>query len=265
MHNDFNRGEKVCEILVVDDDKIYLDMMKTILGKLGNRVDISNSSYKALEMAEGKCYDIIFADYVMPELTGYELMTKIRNSGGLSSSAVIVMLSGRKESEMASLNLGGFDVFMRKPVSIEVLSKFIDEYRSNTLLIQSKVDNEEQNRKVISYLQNKEFDTNEGIKYARNSIVFYQELLFLFSENANDNMCKINNIKLPEDSSEYELILNEQTQIAKNIGAYKLYNRLFKHIIALSLNEYEWIKKDVPELLDLWKTTAEIANQAGTM
>ncbi|TVP91755.1 GGDEF domain-containing response regulator [Alkalibacterium sp.] len=109
------------KILVVDDELLLANIIKTRLGYLGYEVDYAKDGQEALVMLKQQAYDLVLLDIMLPKVTGIEVL-KTFKSGNFGSDPKIVMISG-KHSETAvleSLRLGADD-FFEKPFSLDVL------------------------------------------------------------------------------------------------------------------------------------------------
>ena len=71
---------KNINILLVDDDKDYLNMTNIFLKQLGYKVDIAEGGKSALEALSKKDYQILLLDFFMPDMTGEEVIKKVRES-----------------------------------------------------------------------------------------------------------------------------------------------------------------------------------------
>jgi len=69
---------KEYEILFVDDDKVILDMADRYLSREGYTVNLANSGLKEMELLKEKNFDIVFTDFKMPEISGIELLSAIK-------------------------------------------------------------------------------------------------------------------------------------------------------------------------------------------
>ncbi|MDC0864400.1 response regulator transcription factor [Rickettsiaceae bacterium] len=100
-------------ILIVDDDNRILKLLKKFLSQNDFLVSTSKSSSEALELLANFTYDLIILDVMMPEVTGLEFATKIKDSG---SAMPIVMLTALSEPEdrVRGLESGAND-YMTKP------------------------------------------------------------------------------------------------------------------------------------------------------
>ncbi len=108
-------------ILFVDDEKIITKSMSKILIKKGFIVDSFNDSEKAYSFFKKNFnkYDIIITDQNMPNLTGVELSSKIRN---INKNIPIILCSGYN-SIVDSSNISDYYIseYMEKPIMINEL------------------------------------------------------------------------------------------------------------------------------------------------
>lgn len=128
------------QVLVVDDNRINLNLMVTFMKKrhLSELVSAENGklAVEAVErMPNG--FDIIFMDMSMPVMNGFEATRAIRalereNDG--RKPAVIIALTGLSSSrdEVEALS-SGVDFFLTKPVSFREVSRLLDEWEKDGL------------------------------------------------------------------------------------------------------------------------------------
>ena len=119
------------EILVVDDIKMNLMVVKKLLRETKVRIDTASSGHEALDMTLNKRYDVILMDHLMPEMDGIECLKCIRNqTGGMCTDVPVIVLTANGGGENNELyNEAGFDEILAKPVSgnslEETLLRFI--------------------------------------------------------------------------------------------------------------------------------------------
>ena len=115
-------------VLVVDDDEMNLFVANALLNPYELSIETANSGPAAIEkIKSGKVYDVVFMDYMMPEMDGIEATKIIRDLG--YSQPVIALtadaVTGRAEMFLES----GFNAFISKPIDMRqmdvVLKKFI--------------------------------------------------------------------------------------------------------------------------------------------
>lgn len=114
------------KILVVDDKHTLSDLLAQFLGQK-HQVTVQKNGMAALQWLQGgDLPDLIITDLEMPELDGFELISKVRASGYFSDIPIIV-LSCRDSSadRIKCLKLGAND-YLVKPFNPEELSIRID-------------------------------------------------------------------------------------------------------------------------------------------
>ncbi len=116
-------------ILVVDDNSMNRDLFVSLLKKTKIQISAASSGKKALAMVQQKHFDIIFMDYLMPEMDGEETLRRLRSlENNLCKNTPVIALtanafSGSREHYM---NMG-FDDFLSKPIVTEKLEALIWE------------------------------------------------------------------------------------------------------------------------------------------
>ena len=113
-------------ILAVDDRHFFLTAIKTMLQGTGYKVTCVNSGAAALKYLNKNKPDLFIFDIEMPEMDGYELAKRVRESGQTSP---IIFLTGNadKDSVVKALQAGAAD-FIVKPISKEQLLERIGKY-----------------------------------------------------------------------------------------------------------------------------------------
>lgn len=104
-------------VLVVDDAELNLKVMSAILKKTGVYAETAASPANALEKLKRRKFDILMTDLWMPEIDGFELASRIRNSGkypDLRIAAVTADIDGASSFDMSI-----FDAVLTKPVTLE--------------------------------------------------------------------------------------------------------------------------------------------------
>ncbi len=106
------------KILVVDDEKPIVDILKLNLEKNGYKVVCAYDGEMAVEMARSQEPDLILLDVMLPKMDGFSVCKTIREK----SSVPIIMLTAREEEvdKVLGLELGADD-YMTKPFSLREL------------------------------------------------------------------------------------------------------------------------------------------------
>ena len=116
-------------ILFIDDEAGIREQAKIFLEKMDKRfnVDTASDYESALEKLRGDGYDIIVADYILPESDGLDILKQLRNEG---RNIPFILLTGRDSDNIfdRAESLGADECFTKdsNPVKqYEVLSRTI--------------------------------------------------------------------------------------------------------------------------------------------
>jgi DNA-binding response OmpR family regulator len=103
-------------VLIVDDDEMAREVMRTILQAEGCAVTTAESGSRALELLKAGAFELIILDINMPGVDGLEVLTRLKQAGTPAESSV-VMTSARNDLEtvMRCVDLGA-DSYLLKPV-----------------------------------------------------------------------------------------------------------------------------------------------------
>jgi CheY-like chemotaxis protein len=111
----------------VDDVESNLFVAEGLLYPYGLSIDTVSSGFEAIDkINEGKIYDIVFMDHMMPKMDGIETTKKIRETGyaqpivALTANAII----GQSNIFMEN----GFDGFISKPIDIRQLNAILKKF-----------------------------------------------------------------------------------------------------------------------------------------
>jgi response regulator RpfG family c-di-GMP phosphodiesterase len=110
-------------ILVVDDQAINLKLLASILGRTpGVEVQTEVSAKQALAQSETKAWDLVIADYMMPEMDGLTFIRALRDLPQQAQTPVLMVTASTEPAvKYALLNMGVVD-FLPKPVDAAELT-----------------------------------------------------------------------------------------------------------------------------------------------
>ncbi|CAH0119906.1 MULTISPECIES: response regulator transcription factor [unclassified Paenibacillus] len=118
-------------ILLVDDEKAIVHMLKTVLAKEGYaNVDAAFTAEEALEASRTKTYDIILLDVMLPGQSGFDICPLLRQA----TDAPILFLTARTTDfdKLTGFALGGDD-YITKPFNpLEVVARIKAQLRRRT-------------------------------------------------------------------------------------------------------------------------------------
>jgi DNA-binding response OmpR family regulator len=122
------------KVLIVEDDKSYAEILKRVIMKNGYEINLAHDGKEGLELSTEWKPDVIIVDWMMPGMSGIELISKLREHPELKFS-YIIMLTARVETEdkIAGLEAGADD-FITKPVDFgELIARIRVGFRMKKL------------------------------------------------------------------------------------------------------------------------------------
>ncbi|MFH1241385.1 MAG: response regulator [Pseudomonadota bacterium] len=115
------------KILIVDDERDFVEMLSLRLQEVGEKVTPAYSGKECLEKLETNDFDVIILDIKMPGMDGIETLREIKKRFPLVE---VIMLTGHGTTETAveGMKLGAFD-YLLKPADFEDLAAKLEGAR----------------------------------------------------------------------------------------------------------------------------------------
>ena len=115
-------------ILIVDDERPYVDLLGELLGRYGLEVHTAYDAGDALFRLRAKKPDLILLDLKMPQMDGLSFIDQLRSKSRWSKIPIVVVSAKTaKEDQKAALEAGA-NRFLPKPFSSEDLKKVLGEF-----------------------------------------------------------------------------------------------------------------------------------------
>jgi CheY-like chemotaxis protein len=112
-------------VAVVDDSRMILNVYKTVLYKLGYESELFEFPSSALESVTEKKPDLLITDLNMPEITGIELVQKIRKKYNSSELPIIMVTTQNETQDNEVAKEAGVNLIMQKPFDENTLGEAI--------------------------------------------------------------------------------------------------------------------------------------------
>lgn len=120
--------DKKASVLIVDDSLTNLKIEQRHLQYFGLVTEICNSGEECIEkIKQGKKYDVILMDDMMPNLSGTETMLRLKEEYDYKNP-IIVLTANAIVTQRDEYLTKGFDDFISKPVSREKLYEVVKKY-----------------------------------------------------------------------------------------------------------------------------------------
>lgn len=173
-------------ILVVDDNKINLNVAEFHLKKTEATVDTAVSGQQAIALAKRNSYQIIFLDHIMPRMDGVETLRRLKEEHLVDDVPVICLsandFAGAKQMYMDY----GFTDYLSKPVKDRCLEKKVYEYLPDEYIHESTeiiTGQEDEHCNIsVNAIENKE-DIISSVEIKMNNDTETAELTHIFVFN----------------------------------------------------------------------------------
>ncbi|WP_200809766.1 response regulator [Demequina sp. NBRC 110054] len=108
-------------ILVVDDDEMIRALVSAVLDAEGADVIEASSGPEALDILSVEVPDLVISDVMMPEMNGFQLITKLRSQTDLQSVPVLFLTSRMDPGDATTGLRLGANEYLRKPFTVDDL------------------------------------------------------------------------------------------------------------------------------------------------
>ncbi|MGH7885303.1 MAG: response regulator [Thermodesulfobacteriota bacterium] len=158
---------KARKILVVDDEHLILRIITDILTKQGYEVRTAPNYHHAIQFLETEDFSAILTDIRMPEKSGIDLLTHIRE---LNQDVPVILMTGfaSMDSAMEAVKQGAFD-YLTKPLDFAKLTKVIKQSIEKFELQKTNRDLMEQLKEINNNLEEKISERSRELKNILNS------------------------------------------------------------------------------------------------
>jgi DNA-binding response OmpR family regulator len=110
----------MAKILVVEDNPELIDNIRELLEAHQHNVDCCGDGIEALGYLKSYEYDVIVLDWVLPKMTGIEIVKQFRAQGGVTP---VLMLTGRRDIDDKEHGFdAGADDYLTKPFELRELA-----------------------------------------------------------------------------------------------------------------------------------------------
>ncbi|MCR5402963.1 MAG: response regulator [Butyrivibrio sp.] len=185
------------QVLVVDDTRLNLTVIKNLLKKTQVKIDTAESGDECISLIRQKRYDMVFLDHRMPGKDGIETLQEIKKDSAIDSTMPIIALTANAVSGSRDMYLSaGFTDYLSKPIDTSVLEEMMIRF-----LPKEKVQKTDANENAKSdggrtdvipdiILGCRLFEIRKGIKNC-GSQESLMDTLEAYFESADDNINKI--------------------------------------------------------------------------
>src|SRR6056297_1785527 len=125
-------------ILVIDDEKKYREVYKTLLTENGYFVNTASEAEEAIGILKNKRYNLVLLDLILPETNGIEVLKKIKDKFGDTLEVIMVTGYGSIDSAVKAMKSGAFGYFIKSSDPASLLLEIEKAEKMNKLLKSNK-------------------------------------------------------------------------------------------------------------------------------
>ncbi len=124
------------KVLIVDDDKEFLEILSERMQNRGMQVATASSAKEALALLEEQTFDAVLLDLMMPEIGGMEALQIMKRK---QPEVQVIFLTGHPSvaTGVEAMKLGAMD-FLTKPVDLSELSEKIRQAKAERMVLVEK-------------------------------------------------------------------------------------------------------------------------------
>jgi len=119
------------KVLVVDDSTTNVVLLEAILEEKGYKIVTALNASEAFSIIKKDPPDLILLDLLMPKISGFDFMEKIRKDEKTKNTPVIVISALTDEENISRIQKMNIIDFIKKPVDIQYLVNKVESVLQN--------------------------------------------------------------------------------------------------------------------------------------
>ena len=252
-------GQKV---LVVDDNKINLKVAERLLREYNLTIEVAQSGSECIDkILDGKKYDLIFMDIMMPKMSGVETLENLKNIVGFNMPVVALtadVISGMEEKYISK----GFDDCLAKPIVEEelyyLLKRFVKETEESPAPVTTE-DLETNDAHNVELLEKNRINVAAGLELLKD-MEMYEMTLEEFYNELQNKLTDLEKFKNENNMDDYAILAHALKSEARYVGCNELGDIAYEHELAgkdknqeLVNQKFDDFKNEINRVYDVLK------------
>ena len=208
------------KILLVDDDEMNGTLLKKRLEKKRFDVSYVSSPQDCLNLIEKESFDLVLLDIIMPDMSGTEVLKKIREKKNNFELPVIMVTAKDEASDVVEALKNGANDYITKPVNMEIAIARVNTQLQIRNLFEDSLKNKQINT-INTMVTTLNHEINNPLAIAIGNLTISREKIdkerIDKALNALDRITKI--VKQIEKISSGEL---EEVNYSTTVNMYKI-------------------------------------------
>lgn len=252
------------DVLAVDDVELNLIVFENLLKETKMKIDLVESGAAAIERASEKHYDIIFMDYMMPEMDGIQTLEKLRSLDTPNNKTPVIVLTADALAGVREKYIrAGFKDYISKPVDGNQLEKMLIRYLPQQKVFLKTGKEDIPCGEKISRFKNMlpEFDYETALSYCDESEEFCIEIISEYC--TNNHIDDLKNYFEECEWENYRQRLHFLKSTTRTVGLAALSEEFRMQEAAVKKCELDYARKNHKHLMDHYSMCITKMKEAG--
>ncbi|MGN1422132.1 MAG: ATP-binding protein [Oscillospiraceae bacterium] len=248
-------------ILVVDDVKLNIDVLKGLLKSTKVRIDAAYSGRECLGLVQKYTYDLVFMDHLMPEMDGVQTLENMRRLVDCPNHnvPVIALTANAMAGAKQAYEEYGFADYLAKPVQSDRLEQLLMDYLPADLILPVE-DNPTGKIKSAAHTDDvPEFDSEAGLRWCCGDKELYCKILCM--ANIDTRAVQLDKAFRSSDWQEYTKLCCGLKSTSKTVGGERLSLLASNMEKASKSGEISFIRENHRLLIDSCRNLEKAASQ----
>ncbi len=114
-------------ILLAEDEEVLRMLVVDSLEDEGYEIDEAADGIEAFELLQNNDYDLVLLDYMMPGMSGLELIENVRAIEKFKGLEILMLTAKSQKSDQEKVISAGANYFLAKPFSPSQLVAIVGE------------------------------------------------------------------------------------------------------------------------------------------
>jgi len=204
------------KILIIDDDKMQLALMKELLLNYPVMVRTEINAAAVISLLENETFDIVLTDIQMPTVDGFELVRQIRSSANeVIATLPVIALSGKRNLTSTDFTDNGFNGHHPKPVQIEQLLNLISHFFGGETVIIAEIKTEETEEKPL-------FNLRSLSQFTYNDPESLKTILNTFKDSVTENCIALIKAIKNKDAQQLAEVAHKMIPMLKQMEVHSI-------------------------------------------
>jgi len=117
------------KILIIDDNKDITDAISLFAESQDHSCVVSNDGKEGCNKAKNENFDLVMLDLTMPEFSGYDVLTILKNENDFDMKKIVVLTASNLDTSVVEkIESLGITELARKPLSLESLEDIFKKF-----------------------------------------------------------------------------------------------------------------------------------------